>query len=49
MLIDFRKRGREEEREGKKHAYIPVRDKHRSVVPSMLPDWGLNPEPRHVP
>ena len=28
---------------------INVREKYRLVAPHMHPDWGLNPQPRHVP
>ena len=40
MLIDFRERGREGEREGEKH---PL------VASLTCPDWGLDLQPRHVP
>ena len=39
-LSIFRERGREGEREG---------EKHRSVASCMYPNWGLSPQPRHVP
>ena len=45
-FIDFRERGREEEREREN---IDVREKHRSVASHTRPDWGSNPQPRHVP
>ena len=40
MLIDLRERGREGEREGKKH---------RSAASCLCPDQGTNLQPRHVP
>ena len=39
MLLIFRERGREGEREWKKH---------RLVAFCTRPDWGLNPQPMHV-
>ena len=45
MFIDFRKRGSERE----KGRNIDVREKHQLVASHTLPDWGLNPQPRHVP
>ena len=47
MLIDFRERGREGEREGK--IIIDVREKHRLVAFHMCLYRGPNPQPRHVP
>ena len=43
----FLERG--EGRQKKTDRNIDVRGKHRSVVPSMCPDQGLNPQPRRVP
>ena len=46
MLTDFRKRGREGEREGEKHPLVASPkwpDQGRNL--GMCPDWGLNPQP----
>ena len=40
ILLIFRERGRDEEREGEKYYH---------VVASCAPYWGLGPQPRHVP
>ena len=39
MIIDFRERGREEERERN----MDVREKHRSVASPTHPNWVPNP------
>ena len=28
---------------------IDVKERHESVASQICPDWGLNPQPRHVP
>ena len=45
LLILEREEGREKERERN----IDVREKHQLVAPCTHPDWGPNPQPRHVP
>ena len=45
MLIDFREKEREGERERKKHN---VREGHQSVASCTHPDQGPNLQPRHV-
>ena len=48
MPIDFRARGREEEREGRERN-IHVREKHQWVASSVCLNQGLNPQLSHVP
>ena len=45
-LIDFRKRRRER---GLRERNTDVRDKCQLVASCTHPNWGLNPQPRHVP
>ena len=46
MLIDLREKGRKG-RERERNIY--VREKHQLATSRTHPDWGLNPQPRHVP
>ena len=43
ILERERRKGRERE------INIDVTEKHQSVAPGKLPDWGSNPQPRFVP
>ena len=47
MLVDFREKGKGERERQEKN--IHVREKHQSVASGTRPDWGPNPQPRHVP
>ena len=47
MLIDFREKGREGERERERN--IDVRERHRRVASHVCLHWGPNLQPRHVP
>ena len=44
LIFSERREGRERKGEN-----IDVREKHQLVASCTHPNWGLNPQPRHVP
>ena len=49
VIYLFLERGEGREKERERNIDVREREEHRLVASCTHPDWGLNPQPKHVP